>query len=429
LTVKLPDDDAAYVHWIAANPAGFVINIQAGLNASDARLHLASCRTISRENPRRGPWIGKYIKVCSVDLDALDRWAVEHARGEVVGCGTCHPGRASIGRKGAPETAPRKHPPARGQSRVTKMRTLPGIRRVSPDFEGHAELREPLPRWAGVEAWADDYIRFEDRPDWQDELRGEIRKSVRQLRSRPQQVLHATFFGAKHPTADVENLALYYIDDTGRSFAEAAGSGLRFELAAHAPVAPSGREFPYCYRYELVSRDAGFEQWRERRRLAAWDWVELGRFAGEKKLEQVWLALARTAVSVVSPKRQRDVPFAVRTSIRVPRNAKPALGYLVKGVFDGVVCAFQAHADESRLAELARRVSRSIPADQEEIAALLRSEEQAVLGTVPRLLHRRGKGVIWAPADDMCVAGELLAETTRDVSWAIKGEIAEVEPA
>jgi hypothetical protein len=103
LTVKLPDDDAAYVAWIAANPAGFVINIQQGLNASDARLHLAGCRTISHENPRRGPWIGTYIKVCSVDLDALDRWAVEHARGDVAACRICHPGRPSIGRKGGTE--------------------------------------------------------------------------------------------------------------------------------------------------------------------------------------------------------------------------------------------------------------------------------------------------------------------------------------
>ena len=30
-----------------------------------------------------------------------------------------------------------------------------------------------------------------------------------------------------------------------------------------------------------------------------------------------------------------------------------------------------------------------------------------------RLLYKRRNGVIWAPADDLCVAGELLAEKTR----------------
>ena len=54
-------DDEGYLTWIGANPAGFVINIQRGLNASDARLHLATCRAISGENPRRGPWTGPYV--------------------------------------------------------------------------------------------------------------------------------------------------------------------------------------------------------------------------------------------------------------------------------------------------------------------------------------------------------------------------------
>lgn len=39
-----------------------------------------------------------------------------------------------------------------------------------------------------------------------------IRSRCGQLEPSAGQVLHATFFGAKRPNADVENVALYYID-------------------------------------------------------------------------------------------------------------------------------------------------------------------------------------------------------------------------
>jgi hypothetical protein len=94
-----------------------------------------------------------------------------------------------------------------------------------------------------------------------------------------------------------------------------------------------------------------------------------------------------------------------------------------------VVSAFQAHTDTSDIAELAARVSRNVAASPAGIEALLVSQRQAVLGAVPQLLHRRGVGVQWAPADDLCVAGELLAEPSSDSAWSIKGKIIELEPA
>jgi hypothetical protein len=104
------------------------------------------------------------------------------------------------------------------------------------------------------------------------------------------------------------------------------------------------------------------------------------------------------------------------------------LGGLVKGIFDGVVCAFQAHTDRINVSELSKRVSRNVPAPPEEIEALLVNENKAVLGAVPRLLHLRGDGAQWAPADDLCVAGELLSEQPTTSTWAIKGRILELTP-
>jgi hypothetical protein len=280
-----------------------------------------------------------------------------------------------------------------------------------------------------VEAWIDEYIRFEHRTAEQERLRAEIRARVGNLTAPAGHVLHATFVGDKPPAADVENLLIYDIDDTGRTFARAAAVGLRFELGHRDPISPTRNEYRYGYRYELVPLSAGFRYWRERRELASWGWVDLDAFSGPKKLEQVWLALARAGAGVASPGRAPGTPFAICATIRPPRSATPILPRLLKGIFDGVVSAFQAHTDTSDIAELAARVSRHVTAPPAEIEALLLCQRQAVLGAVPRLLHRRGNGVQWAPADDLCIAGELLAEPPTDAAWSIKGKIVELESA
>jgi hypothetical protein len=79
-----------------------------------------------------------------------------------------------------------------------------------------------------------------------------------------------------------------------------------------------------------------------------------------------------------------STPFAVRVAIRPPRGVLPRLGYLVKGIVDGVVCAFQAHTDRSSVGEVARRVSNIIEATPDEIQTLLVRRDRAVLGVVPR---------------------------------------------
>jgi hypothetical protein len=100
----------------------------------------------------------------------------------------------------------------------------------------------------------------------------------------------------------------------------------------------------------------------------------------------------------------------------------------VKSVVDGAICAFQAHADASKLDAVAGRIAQTVPARTAEIEALLLDQRRAVLGTVRELVGSYRAGVKWDPADDMCVAGELLADEPVDARWAIKGEIVELEP-
>ncbi|OBJ10904.1 hypothetical protein A5625_10585 [Mycobacterium sp. 1465703.0] len=52
------DDDAGYLAWLAAHRDGYVINIARNHNATQARVHRASCRTIRGQNPHGRPWTG-----------------------------------------------------------------------------------------------------------------------------------------------------------------------------------------------------------------------------------------------------------------------------------------------------------------------------------------------------------------------------------
>jgi hypothetical protein len=151
----------------------------------------------------------------------------------------------------------------------------------------------------------------------------------------------------------------------------------------------------------------------------------MGAFAGEKKLAQVWLALARGQVEVVEPACAPETPFAVRVQVRPPHGRQPVLGGLVKGIFDGVICAFQALTDTAALPEVVARLATVLPADPVEIKELLLDQRRAVLGVVQQLVSRYGVGVKWDPADHLCVAGELLLAQPVGPRWAIGGELVE----
>jgi hypothetical protein len=118
----------------------------------------------------------------------------------------------------------------------------------------------------------------------------------------------------------------------------------------------------------------------------------------------------------------------VKVQLRPPhRRATRVNSDLVKAVFDGVVCALQAHTDRAVLPEVAARLATVLPADPVEIEELLLDQRRAVLGVVPRLVspYRRA-GVKWDPADHLCVAGELLPAEPVGESRAIKGEVVEL---
>ncbi|WP_165762784.1 hypothetical protein [Mycolicibacterium iranicum] len=309
--------------------------------------------------------------------------------------------------------------------------SAPAARQASspPLREGRWDVQGPTNGNGVVEAWSDDYIRFERRPRWQDDLRTEIRTRCRQLKPSSEQVLHAVFMGDKRPNADIENLVLYNID----SFKAAGRNGIRFEHGVALRPFPDATDCPYRYRYALRERSATFTDWEPVRTLATFDWISLDGFAGGKRQAKVWLALARALARgeiEVFESAAPATPFAVRVQLRPPQGREPVWGNLVKEVFDGVICAFQAHTDPKGLDDVVQRLGTYLPAGLDEIRRLLLDQHWAALGTEPRLVSAYRSGVKWNPADHWCIAGELLPveppARLAGPGWAIKGDLIEL---
>jgi hypothetical protein len=410
------DDDAGYLQWVTDHRDGYVLSIPRSHTRNAARLHRAACPTISGTNPHGGPWTGPYVKLCAQHLPDLQNWATETVGEHITPCGRCRPS-STADQRGASE-----HSEAVGANILQRDQRPHG-----DATEERTVVQGPETGRAVVEAWADDYIRFDHRPPWQEELRTELRRRCQRLVPSSGDVLHATFSGAKLPNADVENLLIYNID----SFKVAGANGIRFEHNPDAPTSPAGVTYPFAYRYELAPRFGTFQHWRPGRTLASFDWTRLDDTAEATKLAHVWWALvqARNHTEAATPDDAVGIPFAVRVQIRPPHGSRPVWGGLVKGIFDGVICAFHSHTDMAILPEVTTRLSAALHAEPHQIARQLTAHPCAMLGAVHRLVAPYRDGVKWDPADHWCVAGELLPAEPDGPHWAIRGDLIEAIPS
>lgn len=156
------------------------------------------------------------MKVCAEYVAELEHWAKETVGQPISPCGICRP--ASGGAR--PTSINQIERTADGRTDVSgdgehadgglpgepcvwaPTSTEPTARGVAASkSERPFNIRGPAAASPVVEAWADDYIRFERRPVWQEELRNEIRSRCSRLAPSAGQVLHATLRRPLPPTA------------------------------------------------------------------------------------------------------------------------------------------------------------------------------------------------------------------------------------
>ena len=85
-------DDAGYLEWLVAHPAGYVLNTYAHVTSAYLILHRASCRTINRVLAPGKRWTDPYGKTCSDDRGEIESWALRETGKAVSPCGICRPG-------------------------------------------------------------------------------------------------------------------------------------------------------------------------------------------------------------------------------------------------------------------------------------------------------------------------------------------------
>lgn len=285
-----------------------------------------------------------------------------------------------------------------------------------------------------VEVWSVERLPFEQKPEseWLRQLRRDVGAAVVQLGccgGGP--VLYGRYESSNPDLCDTENILFYNVGM--RCFAELSRWGIRFERTFHEPPMPPrilARPPAHYHLYSLGSRTTSFKYWETEPPSL----VEFNRISCGRSLESIWYGL-KTHIDKVGPRAikwvkpsEEPTRFGLNVKIRAPRSSVPSLAGVLKTVFDGVVSAFHQH-DGTDLEEVSKRLAVRLERDWREISDCLKGPGMAVLG--PRkLLWRRGKGLQWNPADDRCVAGQLLFEEgSTEGFWELSGELFRVREA
>ena len=82
------EDEQKYREWLSTNPTGFVLNCYFYPNGDKARLHGASCWTLTSQNIKH---TDDYAKKCSCSLPNPESWAATKLGPDVkiVRCSKC----------------------------------------------------------------------------------------------------------------------------------------------------------------------------------------------------------------------------------------------------------------------------------------------------------------------------------------------------
>ncbi|HXH89189.1 MAG TPA: hypothetical protein VNI55_11370 [Gaiellaceae bacterium] len=271
-----------------------------------------------------------------------------------------------------------------------------------------------------MELWSGRRLPFEPS-GWLRLLRAELRVAVSQLEDDGESLLHALYASEQRDACDAENILFYNVGST--CFSASTRRGLRFERTCELPKSPRGmvEGATHYHRYWLAPRGGEFISWQTSRTTASWEAPTLP-LTGTTKPATVWLAVKRGTRVLHHEAREPIGRFGLRLRVGVPSVATARAITLVKPILDGVISAFHTH-DGSTETEVVKRLATQTDADEAELTEHLRSSRFGVLGR-RRLLHLRGSSIQWNPADDHCVACELLIQGSD--GWSISGDLFEV---
>lgn len=254
-------------------------------------------------------------------------------------------------------------------------------------------------------------------------MRQELREALLRLEPRASAVLQAAYgAGDDGALVDAENVLLYNVGS--KALRALMRTGVRFERSFSLRSPPAEVQISgavHYQRYAMVDPGPGFDYWRPGELLGAFTGV---RVPVVDKPITVWAAIRDQAEP---PPRQATAPVRFMARVRVGGpvaavNRPRSLVDLIKPLLDGVVSAFHSHQEPKDPPAGRQLVTpRSL---QREWTAGLTDARWAALGP-RRLVTTFGtSGVKWNPADDYCVAAEvLLDDQTTQVGWTLDAQL------
>lgn len=275
-----------------------------------------------------------------------------------------------------------------------------------------------------VMVWSSRRLPFEPK-GWLVSLRRDIRDAVRILNCGDDLVLDGTFISLDTDTFDVENI-LFYNVGVG-CFKDSARHGIRFQRAwSNPPTYPNkGGQLTHYQRYTLTRRDGSFSEWLKGEILARWDRISL-ETGSLPELGSIWSSMRSSKKIINTADKIADHEFGLTVVIHPPHpGIRFNLTSTIKRVFDGVLSSFHQHSGPAQKVATILAGRMSIQPDR--ILEQLADESENLLGT-RRLVWPRADGVQWNPADDRCVAGELLVGSLSSDQrrYKISGELFKV---
>jgi len=283
-------------------------------------------------------------------------------------------------------------------------------------------------REGAVEAWSSERLKFDVRDSWHRDFRDDLRRAIRTLGG-GESLLAATYGSIVHDSCDTENILFYNVG--AGCFTEVARLGIRFERHFDCPSPPDDLPIPalHHHRYERVEPGRLFLNVREHELLGEFSEVALPRLTEETKPAAVWLPVRRALLDAphgTTSDRRSLQPFALRLRLQAPR-PRPQPVRIIKPLLDGTIAAFQRH-DGSQLDAVAQRLAAQLSSSVAEITPLLVDPRVAPLGAA-RLVVLRAAGVQWQPADDRCMACELMVEESdADEGFVLQGTLLTAQP-
>ncbi len=274
-----------------------------------------------------------------------------------------------------------------------------------------------------AEAWSIQRLPFEPK-SWLIDLRNDLRKTIHNIVSQPNQVLHAIYGAAQSDSVcDVENILFYNVG--GTQFSPLTTYGIRFERRFSYPDPPQTLEstnLHYHY-YTMEAANKAFSYWRTGRNLAEWENVKVSRPANQ--LMNTWYSIKSNSLKMLHIPERIPKQFGLTIKIKIPTTDKGNVSSLTKPIIDGVVSAFHAYKGND-VEVLSQRLANKLNKKPDTIADLLCRRDRAILGERQVVRLHGSDGVKWDPADDLCLAAEIFAQPYSGKDWLISGKLYEI---